>query len=171
MKNLLIILILTTIFSCAAKKHNQTATSVELLSGCSKNGTCTIKLMKNKRMLVTQDEFGSTQYSTEPNAEKDIIVFNYSKTVKGNLQDASYREEIIFEIGNNLSEFNLSDAALQNTKMLFGRFCYCKGQTGYYKVNKGKLSVTEDSKHNIITVDFVISEVPQVIQQISFSIK
>jgi hypothetical protein len=51
--------------------------------------------------------------------------------------------------------------------MLFGRFCYCKGQAGNFKVKNGNLKITKDK----IDLDFEIKEVPQIIKNISIRLK
>ena len=88
------------------------------------------------------------------------------KTVKGNLQDAGYREEIIFEL-DNFDPIKLGSSSLQKTKMLFGRFCFCRGQTGYYKVTEGTFEIA----NQIATLQFKVSEVPQITNEIRFSLR
>lgn len=117
-------------------------------------------------MVVKNAE--STTYTLEDNPAKNVVIYKYAKIVKGDLQDAGYREEIVFELDRNVSAINLSGDQIQNTKMLFGRFCFCKGQTGYYPVRQGQLSI--DAGHNA-TLHFTVSEVPQVTKQIRFSLK
>ena len=166
MRRLPLFLIAFFMFSCGAKKSVAHLTMADLLSECPKAGSCTVELLQNKSMVVTQNE-NRINYTLTDNPEKNVIVFKYNKTVKGNLQDASYREEIIFETNQAITNGNLSDSGLQSTQMLFGRFCYCKGQTGYYKVNKGKMTIGSRG----LELDFSISEVPQIINYIQLSLK
>jgi hypothetical protein len=55
--------------------------------------------------------------------------------------------------------------------MLFGRFCFCKGQTGYYKVEQGTLNLIY--KKNVVdfTLDFTVTKVPQIIKSIKATVK
>jgi len=154
--------------SCASKKTtgDQTSVTLQLESECPKAGTCRIEVFENKKMQVNLDEFGSVYYKLEDDIQKKVVKYSYSKTVKGNIQDAGYREEIVFEL-DNFENQNYENAGIQKTQMLFGRFCYCKGQTGNYKVTTGKLSI-QDKKASL---SFTVSEVPQLIQKISFAIK
>lgn len=168
MKKILTSLVVVLLFSCGAKKNTANPETVALLSECKKNANCTVKLLQHKSMVVKQDEFGSQYYTLEENPEKNVIVYTYSITGKGDVQDASYREEIVFEIGHALANLKLVDSDIQSSKMLFGRFCYCKGQTGYYKVTHGKMDIDQDSK---LSLDFTVTEVPQIIKRIQLSIK
>jgi hypothetical protein len=153
------------LLSCSAKKSAPTVAA--LLSECPKNGTCTVKILNHKSMVVTQDDYGM-HYKLEENPQKNVVLYGYSRTVKGDVQDASYREEVVFEVNNDLTNCNLSDADLQASKMLFGRFCFCKGQTGYYKVTNGEMALDSDKN---LSLAFIVSEVPQIIKQFRIAIK
>lgn len=169
-----IITLITVLFlaSCSCKKVNsQNHSTANLTSDCPKNGTCSLELFKGKSMLVNQDEFNKPYYELEENAATTVLKYTYSRTVKGNIQDAGYREEIVFEINNDQKNIILTDDSLQNTKMLYGRFCYCKGQTGYYKVSKGNLNISKKPEETAIALDFKIDAVPQIITAISLVIK
>lgn len=152
--------------SCQPQQHFH-PTKVVLESDCPKQVVCDIKLLPGKSMVVANDG-AQTTYTLENSADKNVVIYKYDKIVKGNVQDAAYREEIVFELEENSTVVNLTGNQLQNTKMLFGRFCYCKGQTGYYAVNKGTLSIGSDLSGNL---DFTVSEVPQVTKKIVFSLK
>ena len=87
------------------------------------------------------------------------------------LQDGHYREEIVFEINNNDSEIKFSGNDLQKTKMLFGRFCFCRGSTGNYKITDGNLKLKQTKKEVIFTLDFKNNKVPQLLQVISENVQ
>ena len=167
MKRTIGLLFISALFSCATKKPAAPISTATLQSECPKAGTCNVQFLKNKSMVLASED-NRNSYTLIDDPEKNVIVFTYSKTVKGNLQDAGYREEVIFETSQTLSELNLNDADLQKAKMLFGRFCYCKGQTGYYKVRNGKMTV--DFNNNLFS-NFKVSEVPQIITEIHLSLK
>ncbi len=169
MKNSIYLIAILVLTSCSCKKTTSQKLTAALESDCPKDGTCTVEIIDNKKLNVKQDEFGSIYYELEDSFDTKVVKYKYSRTVKGNLQDAGYREEIVFEIENTLKDVTLSDSDIQNTKMLFGRFCYCKGQTGNYKVSNGKLIF--NSKENTIDLDFKVTEVPQIITKIKLSLK
>lgn len=161
-------------FCCTKKEvmkkeeENKVVTKIE--SSCPSDGVCTTEILKNKSLVIKTDEFGSTYTQIIDSETTSVIVYQYNRIVKGDLQDASYREEIIFEINNNDTELNLTNKELQETKMLFGRFCFCRGQTGYYKVDEGKLNLKKKNENITLNIDFTITKVPQIIKTITTSI-
>jgi len=165
----LLLLSTLVLLSCSAQKKGKHSLTATMVSVCPKEGTCSIEIHEHQKMVVKNDDFGRPYYALEASDEKNVIQFTYNKKVKGNLQDASYREEVLFEINNQIQNATLKDQDLDSVQLLFGRFCYCKGQTGYYKVSSGALNSNAQSK--IITLDFKTTEVPQVIQHLAFSIK
>lgn len=171
MKKLFCSCLCLVLFSyCAVKKESHVYTRAELRSACPKNANCTLELFPNKSMVVKRDEWGNLSYSLEDRLGKNVFLYSYSRIVKGNIQDAGYREEIVFELYAHKDLKPLTDEALQNTQMLFGRFCFCKGQTGFYKVAKGSLTASNARDINI-RLDFRVTEVPQITTAIAFDLK
>lgn len=176
MRKLLIIPFLTLITACNCQKKVSDNPSeikkdeIVTNSTCPSDGKCTIEVIKNKSLEVKLDEFGSTYYNLIDNMNTSVVLYRYNKNVEEGLQDASYKEEIIFEINNNEKQLSFSDKDLQKTKMIFGRICFCRGQTGYYTVTSGKLFL-ENQKENIkLDLSFKISEVPQIINSLNYTI-
>jgi hypothetical protein len=154
----------------AMKKEEDNKTVIKTTSPCPSDGVCTTEILKNKSLVIKTDEFGSIYTQTIDSETTSVIVYQYNRTVKGDLQDAGYREELIFEINNNDTELNLTNKELQQTKMYFGRFCFCRGQTGYYKVEEGKLNLNKVNNTINLNLDFTITKVPQIIKTITTSI-
>jgi hypothetical protein len=180
-----IIYILVTIFliaSCKCKKDviNQVSeidsTQVVLnnkmtLSNCPENGTCTIEIFKNQSLDIKSDEFGGIYYDKAENPDTSIILYSYNKNIKEGIHDGGYREDVVFEIKNSDKEISLSNENLQNTKMLFGRFCFCRGQTGNYKVTDGNLKLSNKKGEIQIDLNYNITKVPQLIKGFNETIK
>lgn len=158
---------------CTGKKTaiSKTAIASTIESVCPDNGKCSIQIISNKTLDVKVDEFGSLYYSMNDDNSKSVIVYEYNRNVKEGLQDGQHKEEIIFEINNSDTEINLTDFALQNTKMLFGRHCFCRGQGGNFKVDQGILHLV--NKKGIITInlDFKVTKVPQLFTKVAASIQ
>lgn len=157
----------TALFSCKSKKQVITEPVISVTSECPKDGNCFVKLNAHKAIEIKTDEFGRLYYTLTDDETKSVYQYTYNRKVKGNLQDANYREEVIFEVSNQ-DNISLTNEALSQQKLLFGRFCYCKGQTGYYAVKQGKLSVAKKEKQTSVDLHFMISEVPQIIQHVSW---
>lgn len=168
MKKLMIAAVCVFSLGCAPKQNavGKNEVALALQSECPTDGNCKIEVFKETKLVVKQDEFGHNYYEKEYDPNKKVIKYSYSRKVKGDIQDAGYREEVVFEL-DHLENQKHVDSDLQQTKMLFGRFCFCKGQTGNYKVSQGILSI-QDQK---ATLDFTVSEVPQIMKNIAFVIK
>jgi hypothetical protein len=163
---LFILLFLT---SCTCKKNipsKEIANAVIQNDECPENGICSIELLKNKSLNVKNDEFGKMYYILEDNKAKNVIRYTFNKDKDETLQDSGYREEVIFEIDPNGTQWNFSNENLQETKMLFGRFCFCRGATGYYKVTDGTLLLKKEKESMLLELNFKITEVPQIITKI-----
>ena len=111
---------------------------------------------------------GSLTYKIENNNSTSVLQFVYEKNIDQVAYDGGYREEVVFEILNNSTNQNYSDKMLQNTKMLFGRYCNCRGKNGLFKVNQGKLHITSSKKEVRFKLQFKINEVPQVTEEIEY---
>ena len=112
----------------------------QILTACPENVDCTLEVFQNKSMVVKTDGIGGVYYELEDDAEKTVYLYTYKLKTDKQYQDAGYREEIIFETDSATADFALTDKDLQNTKILFGVWCYCKGKAGNYKVTKGNFS-------------------------------
>ncbi len=170
----IIVLFIFLLFSCSSKKStisDDKSNSEIYQTSCPEDGVCTFEILKKKRITIKNDDFGKIYYSLEEDETKNTIRYVYSLNNDKKIQDSSYREEIIFEINSSESTLNLSDITIQNTKMLFGRFCFCRGATGYYKVNEGNLIIKKTNEKYIMNLVFKIHEVPQIITTISGVIK
>lgn len=172
MKNYCLFILFFVLSSCGSKK-NQSAVGATLTSECPKDGDCKVEIFDGKAIAVKVSDLGSLYYEMEDNSSKRTIKYTYNRKVKGDLQDATYREEVIFELPINSSEFVVQDQALLDAQLLFGRFCYCKGQTGYYKIEHGSLRAVKDemTKTTSVNIDFTTKKVPQIISKIAFTIK
>jgi hypothetical protein len=177
MKILLLFSLSLFLSSCSCKKsvvdNQETAMTktTTLQSDCPTDGKCSIEVFHNKSMNIQTDGTGAMYNQLVDSKETSVIVYQYNRDVPEGLQDGNYREEIIFEIKNSDANLVATGNDLQQTKMLFGRFCFCRGQTGYYKVSEGNLNLTQ--KGNSITFDlnFTVNEVPQIIKKIQASIQ
>lgn len=172
MKKLLFIPFAFALSFCKCPQNSVSKTQVTTIeSVCPEDGKCSIQIFKNKSLEVKEDNFGSIYYVMNDNTMTSVILYEYKRNVEDGVQDGQHREEVVFEINNTDKEIRLNDFALQNTKMLFGRHCFCRGQSGFYKVSDGKLNL--ENKDNIITLDldFTITKVPQLYSKVKATIK
>lgn len=139
-----------------------------LTSNCPEDGVCRLEIYKNKTIQLKKDGIGKLYYNLIDSESKSVVYFEYSRNVPKDLQDASYREEIVFEIDNNSTSQNLLNTDLKNVKMLFGKHCFCRSEAGYYNVNNGNLNYNYINNELKFNLTFKIPEVSsQVITSIS----
>ena len=166
MRYLYTFFLLICLVSCKAKSKLTSTVATEVVNmACPENGTCTFKILKNKTLQIKTDNLGSI-YTEMIDGIHSVLKFEYKKHGNTNYTDSSYREEIFIELDE--TDFDVETFDLKDEKLFFARWCYCKGQTGYYKINKGKLSVTK-IENNIfqLHLSFKIEEVPQIINEIN----
>lgn len=156
------------IISCktTSSRSSKDLTIIKSTSFCPEDGKCNLSIKNNKQLIIKSDDIGKQYYELVDNNSKSVIIYEYSRNTPKDLQDASYREEIIFEIENSTNSLTLSNENLGNTKMLFGRHCFCRGQAGYYPVKKGNLKLTNEKSKITFSLNFEIDEVPQIIKMI-----
>lgn len=158
------------LLACKTKKDINTANTVhEAPFKCPENGICSFEVLENKSLKIITDEMQGT-YPKVVNGSNFVLKFEYKKTGNSKYEDSGYREEIFIELDKNHLEFETED--LQHQKLFFARWCYCKGQTGYYKINQGKFSVNSVNDKNIqLHLNFKIEEVPQIVNEINHTFK
>ena len=152
-------------------KNKAKSILLTLKSECPQDGTCTVELLKDKRLDIKTDDLGGIYFQIVAATESSVVLYHYNRKVEKGLQDGQYREDIVFEINNSDSLISLSGSDLQKTKMLFGRHCYCKGQAGYFKVTQGQLTLEQKKNAVSFHLDFTITQVPQIIKSIKATTK
>jgi len=162
MKNTIILGLLILVSSCASKKEkaSDNFNKVELESVCPEDGKCSIAILENKIVELNTDEFGKLFYTLKEDNTKNILIYKYNRDVPQGLKDGNYREEIIIEIDKK-------SGLPTNSKTIYGRFCYCKGFTGYYKIlEEIEFKLKEDKV--FYELQFKIKQVPQIISSLNF---
>lgn len=164
--------LIVCLISCKVKSDLMSITATEVVNmTCPENGMCSFEILKNKTLQIKTDNFGS-KYPEIAEGNLFVLKFEYKKHGNSNYQDSGYREEIFIELDVNNLEIETEN--LKDRKIYFARWCYCKGQTGYYQVNQGKLAITKKAENNYqLQLSFKVEEVPQIINEIkhTFSIQ
>jgi hypothetical protein len=173
MKNITLLMIFVFLASCHPTKdfpaYRDNITNIEM--GCPTDGICEIEVKENKAMDIMTDASGSFFYKLHDDNSKAVIVFSYTKSTPKEIQDGTYKEEVVMEIDKSQKATEIVDFSSGIPKILFGRFCYCKGYTGYYKIDSGKLKIALNGNKKDFYFNFKINEVPQVLENIHFTLK
>lgn len=174
MRILTIIFCCALIFACSSRQKIKTHENSQLVKSktyCPDDGVCKFEVLTNKSLSLNYDSTGQL-YPEILDSKQIVVKFEYKKNEIQNTEDSSYREIIFLELDPENLTKNIKDSDLKATKALFARLCFCRGQTGYYTIKNGSLSISETTKNLYsLKFDFEISEVPQVIKSISENIQ
>lgn len=134
---------------------------------CPDDGSCFFETIPNSTIYILTDDTGSI-YPQFSDSDTTILKFEYKRDEQPNTVDGGYTELIYLEINKDQLEIELIDSELNQVTLLFGRLCYCKGSTGYYKITDGHLLITKKENDTYqIELSFKTTEVPQIINRIS----
>ena len=134
---------------------------------CPPDGDCTVTILEHKSIVLSSNEDNSINYTLKDDSDHTVIRYEFNKNRNQAATDGSYKETIVFEINNTISQ-TLENVDLQKTKMLFGRYCFCRGQIGLFIVTIGKLEWYKKNNKLQFHLDFKINEVPQIITTIDY---
>ncbi len=168
MKYLYIIFFSFLLIACKAQNKTTIVKEQEekTVTNCPDDGVCNVEIFLNSTLNIKTDTTNQI-YAMVEKGEKLVFKFTYSKNVDKMYVDGHYIEEIYAEFENEISQLTLENKELQKVKLLFNRLCYCKGSTGFYRINNGKLTINKiTDKTFSIQINFKIDEVPQVINSI-----
>jgi len=174
MKYICLFILVLLVVGC---KSSQINTSLEelnekhivLLSNCIDNAVCYIEIIPKSNLLIKEDEFKNTYIEFEK-GNNTIIKYQLKKNEVTNTADSQYSEIIYLEIDNYNKSLYLKNEELQQVKMIYGRLCYCKGSSGYFKVNKGSLELILSKNKLSLNANFNVENIPQIVSQINENI-
>lgn len=132
---------------------------------CPEGGDCTFEVLQNSTLTLKTDPTGAT-YPEIKEGENVVIRYHYKKDPEPDVMDSNHSEYLYFEINPGRVEISLKDSELQEVKLIYGRICFCKGESGYFPVRKGNLFVYQNEGDLLVRGSFNISKVPQTIKEI-----
>ncbi|MBT0607507.1 hypothetical protein [Aequorivita echinoideorum] len=162
----------------ACKSPNTTSTTTEknptkMVSvknqECPNGGTCTVKVQKNKKLMVQEDGTGALYPQIEA-GDNMVVVYTYEKKGPEGTADGDYMETIHFEIPASTTNMNKEGVALKDVKMLFGRQCFCR-DAGFYTIDNGKLLLEKNGNTISMDLKFTTDKTTQVISHISETVQ
>ena len=152
--------------NCKTKKelaqNQQNKNQSLVIPNCPEEGICTITIEENKELQIKTDEFGMIYPEI---IEGDHYLCSYSFSKDSDYADGNYKEMILFQFPKNEISLLLQDKNLQKVNLLYGRLCYCKGESGYEKVSKGVLSLKRNNNKISLKLEFY-TNLPHVIKTI-----
>ena len=164
MKFLTLILVVFLNNSCISQKDNSSAILDDSSQLCPKEGTCSFKILKNKSFELVKDDIGMF-YPKIRDAKTSVLKFEFKSGQIPDTPDSGYTEVVYVEIGKDKS-FSIENDALKQVKASYGRLCFCRGESGYFPIEKGNLIIKNTSNNKCeIEFQFEINEVPQTLKQ------
>ncbi|MGV3461470.1 MAG: hypothetical protein ACO1N9_13565 [Flavobacterium sp.] len=112
------------------------------LAGCSapqyaiakeesdEGGAFTFEILKDKALEIGTGVTGKLHYSLKDAPGTSVAVYKYTKTTSRQYQDNFYNEEVVFEFTGK----KITPESIDQSTILFGVSCYCKGKAGHYRV-------------------------------------
>ena len=161
-----VLILLFFLVGCHSKKEVINKINIsqkENLETCPDDGKCTIEIIKNKSIQLKKDEFGLT-YIDFSESKSSLVKYTYKRNNIENYADGNYEEIIYLEINDSINNYTLKNEDLKKVNAIFGRLCFCRGATGYYKIKEGDLNILNKDKKLKVNFSFKINEVPQVIE-------
>lgn len=157
--------------SSVVASENTTMEQVDnVAKDCPNNGDCQFEILKNKKLVIKQDDFGKS-YPEIETGTGTIVQYTYSEKGPEGTVDGNYSETIHFEIPENMTSMDKADGDLQDIKLLWGKHCYCKGEAGYYPIEDGKISLKKSNNQLTVDLTFSTDKVSQRISTVSEVIK
>lgn len=162
-----------TLFACASKTVPPKKEQMELYklsaNTCAENGNCTVEIFKNSEILARKDETGQLYVEIIPGA-KNVLKYSYNRKSMEGIADSGYQEIILLEFESGEINLHLQNKNLLEANLIFGRLCYCKGESGYFRLTEGDLKLVADNKEIKVVLKFQ-AEVPQIIHELKETIK
>lgn len=138
-------------------------------ANCPSNGTCSATRTLNQGLKIYTDEWGKTYVKLEEKPNSYVLHYEYVRNKSPeNYADDFYREEIYIELPATALNTTLTDQELQEVKLVFGRFCYCKGAAGQFVITNGTLKIKHSEKESTIDLTFK-APVPQILEKLHFT--
>lgn len=138
-------------------------------SGCPDDGTCSVLVHKNKKLIVKDDGTGA-YYPDLEDGNTTVIEYTYHKPGPEGTADADYSETIHFEIPADVKNLRKENASLSDVNLLYGRHCFCR-DGGYFPVTNGNLLVEKTADGIIFDLKFDTGKSNQVISHIREMVK
>lgn len=145
MKKIIFLLTASILMNCKPTMNETNLTDqAKVSSNCPEEGICNITIHKNKSLDIKKDEFNKIYYHLSDNDKVTTYIYDYQKKTDPALADASYKEEIIFELKNNETALALTNENLKNIKLLMGRHKFERSNNiGYFEVTKGNFTLKD----------------------------
>jgi len=169
-KKVFLVILFFALTGCKSNHINTSLKNLEEtfvvdIKNCVDNAQCNLEIIPNSHLIIKQDEFKNSYIELEKRTNT-VIKYQLDKRKVPNTADSNYTELLYIEIDNYNKTLILKDEELQRVKMIYGRLCFCKGSSGYFKVKKGHLELILKKNHLTLSANFSVENIPQITTQI-----
>ncbi|MCH8535408.1 MAG: hypothetical protein LAT51_10100 [Flavobacteriaceae bacterium] len=168
MKKILIYLSLIVAFA-SCKSTKEIKENQMTFEGCPEGGECEFEVIENTRVFMAGDDQMGYFPKLEDSKSVHTIKITYTKDTMENIMDDEYIEVFYFTIGNQENTIDLVDTDLQKADLIYGRICACRGQTGYEKINQGKLLVELKDQNQYIQLQAKPKKYPILMSEVEIN--
>ena len=174
MKHFGILVLLVIVLGCKSNRINKILNNFSEkqlyeLANCMDDATCSIEIIPRSNLLIKEDAFNNTYIEIEPGT-KTVIKYLFERNEIPNTADSNYSEMIYLETDNYDKNIRFKNESLAQVKMVYGRLCFCKGSSGYFKVKKGELELILKKNELTLKSNFSIDNIPQLLTEINENI-
>ena len=172
MKSILLMSVFLIFISCGNKINLALKKEVNILKENTENhkSEVFVTVSDNSSLIIKEDATGHL-YPVIVSGDRIVIEYKYEEKGEEGTIDGDYSETLHFEISKNTKELCLKDDQLTKVKLLFGKHCFCKGEAGYYYINKGKLKVLKLNKEIYFDINFNLEESSSKLKRVSKYLK
>lgn len=166
MKIFYILIPVMILSGCKTQNTLSQASQIETMekSECPNEGKCTIVAHKDSNLEIKVDGIGQ-MYPQVSEGENIVIQYTYLKEAPEGIADGNYSESIYFEIPKGVNKLEKKGAAIADVDLLYGRHFFSP-ESGFMRVESGRLSVVQKGNDLQIDLKFEIENVGQVISHI-----
>ncbi len=172
MKSIFLMSIFLIFISCGNKINLVSKKEVIVLEKNTGNNESkvSVTILNNSSLTIKEDSTGHL-YPVIDSGNNMVVEYKYQEDGEDGTVDGDYSETLHFEISKNTKELRLKDNQLTKVKALFGKHCFCKGEAGYYFINKGKFKVVKSEKEMYFDINFSIEETSSKLIRVSKYLK
>lgn len=160
MRTFVIIISVLSLISCKTKVESISPSENEplediknVLGECPEAGVCSVEIFKNKELSLLEDGTGAL-YPQLVDGDNIVVQFTYWVEGPAGTADGDYSETIHFVVDNSEESLTLKDEKLKEISLVFGKHCYCKGEAGYYSVEKGNIKIDKSAETLSFSLNF-----------------
>ncbi|WP_298142799.1 hypothetical protein [Flavobacterium sp.] len=161
------ILAFTAVCLLFACKSAPSYSKVNPLTNCAVDFKCSETLHKNASLEFKMAEYGNATATIVEQQESLVVELTKDKIVEKGIQDANYREHFLIQLADPKKTVGVS--AVQ--KFVFGKFCYCKGEAGYFEVTDFEVSYTSNGKVGRYVITYSVPNSKIQKQKIEFELR